>query len=142
MFFPESGSAKNLDPIWNIRIHEKKRPKTVNTVLFGQAPPKPNQKHLLEPTSLLMDRSGSAKKPGSIRIRNTVKKNVQYCNTCTCSRIYEISHWRSSGNCAFLVIGRSLVCSFPWEIVNGLGNLYTFNTTSNLIPPYPKPDLT
>ena len=30
---------------------------TSNTVLFGQAPPKPNQKHLLEPTSLLMDRS-------------------------------------------------------------------------------------
>ena len=55
---------------------------TLNTVLFGQAPPKPNPKHHLELIDLLMDgseclKSGSgsgwAKKPGSIRIqiRNT-----------------------------------------------------------------------
>ena len=49
---------------------------TLNTVLFGQVPPKPNTKHHLDPTSLLIDGSGSAKKPGSIRIRiqNTVFK--------------------------------------------------------------------
>ena len=80
-----SGSAKNPDPDpW------KKRPKigvkvkkilyfissTLNIVLFGQAPPKPYQNHHLDPISLLMDGSGllkpgsgSAKKPGSIRIR-------------------------------------------------------------------------
>ena len=75
---------------------EKKRPKTVstsrkfcyfifstfNTVLFGQATSKPNQKQHLDHIGLLMDRSGSwcseygsgsGKKTGSIqiRIRNT-----------------------------------------------------------------------
>ena len=48
----------------------------LNTVLFGQAPLKPYQNHHLDPKSLLMDGSGllkpgSAKKPESIRIRNT-----------------------------------------------------------------------
>ena len=43
----------------------------VNTVFFGQVPPKPNQKHNLDPIGFLMDGTGSAKKPGSIRIRNT-----------------------------------------------------------------------
>ena len=51
---------------------------TLNTVLFGQAPPKPYQNHHLDPISLLMDGSGSgilkpgsgsAKKLGPIRIR-------------------------------------------------------------------------
>ena len=55
-----------------IRIQIHKRPKTVNTsslfyfifstlntVFFGQVPPKPNQKHHLDPISLLMDGSGS-----------------------------------------------------------------------------------
>ena len=78
-FFPESGSgsAKTPDPV------RKKRPKTgvkveifistrFNTVLFGKAPPKPYQNYHLDPISLLMDGSGSAKKPGSIRIRITV----------------------------------------------------------------------
>ena len=57
---------------------------TPNTVLFGQAPPKPYQNHPLDTISLLIDGSGSgllksgsgsAKKPGSIRIRirNTEK---------------------------------------------------------------------
>ena len=90
--FPESGSAKNRDPIQKIRIqiHEKKTSQncnynqknsyiifiTLNTVLFGLVPPKPNQKHHLDLGSLLMDgsgflKSGSAKKPGSIQIRNT-----------------------------------------------------------------------
>ena len=32
---------------------------TLNTILFGQVPPKPNQKHYLNPISLLMDRSRS-----------------------------------------------------------------------------------
>ena len=52
---------------------------TLNVVLFGQTPPKPYQNHHLDPISLFMDGSGllepgsgSAKKPGSIRIRNTV----------------------------------------------------------------------
>ena len=54
---------------------------TLNTVLFGQVHPKPNQKRHLDPISLLIygsrsgflkSRSGSAKNPGSIRIRNTV----------------------------------------------------------------------
>ena len=51
----------------------------LNTVLIGQAPPKPYQTHHLDPISLLIDGSGllkpgsgSAKKPGSIRIQNTV----------------------------------------------------------------------
>ena len=51
---------------------------TLNTVLFGQVPPKPSQNHHLNDISLLMDgsvsgflKSGSAKKPGSIQIRNT-----------------------------------------------------------------------
>ena len=59
---------------------------TLNTVLFGQTPPKPYQNHHLDPISLLMDGSGSgllkpgfrsAKKPGSIRIRiqNTAGAN-------------------------------------------------------------------
>ena len=46
---------------------------TLNTVLFGQVPLKPNQKHL-DPIVLfltLKPRSGSAKKPGFIRIWNT-----------------------------------------------------------------------
>ena len=77
-FFPESGSgsAKTPDPV------RKKRPKTgvkveifistrFNTVLFGKGPPKPYQNYHLDPISLLMDGSGSAKKPGSIRIRST-----------------------------------------------------------------------
>ena len=51
---------------------------TLNTVLFGQVPPKPNQKHHLYHISLLTDRFGSTflksgsgltKKPGSIMIR-------------------------------------------------------------------------
>ena len=51
---------------------------TLNTILFGQAPPKPYQNHYLDPINLFMDGSGSgliklgsgsAKKPGSIRIR-------------------------------------------------------------------------
>ena len=92
-FFSESGSgsAKVPDSIRKIRIRivEKKRSKTVpvstsgkivyfmfsilkvNTVFFGQVPPKPNQKHNLDPIGFLMDGTGSAKKPGSIRIRNT-----------------------------------------------------------------------
>ena len=54
---------------------------TLNTVLFGQVTPKPNQKHHLDPIGLLMDGSGSgflksgsgsAKKPGSIRIRKLI----------------------------------------------------------------------
>ena len=56
-----------------IRIHNT----AINTVLFGQAPPKPYQNHHLDPISLSMDGSGLlkpgsglAKKPGSIRIRN------------------------------------------------------------------------
>ena len=60
---------------------------TLNTVLFGQAPPKPYQNHHLDPISLLMDGSGllkpgsgSAKKPGSIRIRNTGSKNAYKSN--------------------------------------------------------------
>ena len=71
-FFSESGSAKNPDPI------RKKRPKTgvktekmlyfisstLHTVLFGQAPRKPDKNHHLELISLLMDGSGLFK-PGS-----------------------------------------------------------------------------
>ena len=64
---------------------------TLITVLFGQVTPKPNQKHHLDPIGLLMDgsgsgflksRSGSAKKPGSIRIRNTTIycTNMYNCN--------------------------------------------------------------
>ena len=65
-FFPESGSrsgsAKNPDPIGKIRIriHEKKVQElkkqeeknfffifiTLNTVLFGQVPPKPYQENI------------------------------------------------------------------------------------------------
>ena len=51
---------------------------TLNTLLFGQAPPKSYQNFHLDPISLLMEGSGllkpvsgSAKKPGSIWIRNT-----------------------------------------------------------------------
>ena len=86
-----SRSAKNQDPIWKIRIHEKTvqveklfisylLQHSQHTVLFVQVPPKTNQKHHLDPISLFMDGSGSrflksgsgsAIKPGSIRIRNT-----------------------------------------------------------------------
>ena len=77
-----SGSEKNPVTIRKIRIQEKKRPKnvstsrkivyficsTLNTVLFGQVSPKPNQKHHLDPIKLLMDGSGRiriSEKPGS-----------------------------------------------------------------------------
>ena len=90
-FFSESGSAKNPDrPKIRIQIYKKRLKNvstsrkivyfifgTLNTVLFGQVPPKPSQNHHLNDISLLMDGSvsgflksgsGSAKKPGSIRI--------------------------------------------------------------------------
>ena len=38
---------------------------TLNTGLFGQVPPKSNQKHNLDLIDLLIDGSGSAKEPGS-----------------------------------------------------------------------------
>ena len=57
----------------------------LNTVLFGQAPPKPYQNHHLDPISLFKDGSGLSKpdpdrreKPGSIRIRNTVRTTVSF----------------------------------------------------------------
>ena len=101
-FFSESGSgsAKKLDSIRKNPDPDpwKKRPKTGEKVgkkcyisylalltlfFFCQAPPKPYQNHHLDHISLLMDGSGllkpgsgSAKKPGSvrIRIRNTTFK--------------------------------------------------------------------
>ena len=44
---------------------------TLNTVLFGQTPPKPYQNPHLDPKSLLMDGSGSGLlKPGSGMAKN------------------------------------------------------------------------
>ena len=42
---------------------------TLNIFLFGQAPPKPNQKNHLDPISLLMDGSG-LKNPDPDRRKN------------------------------------------------------------------------
>ena len=88
IFWPEfrSGLAENPDPdhwknSWNCNykyIFVYIIFGTLNIVLFVQVTPKPNQKHHLDLIRLLMEGSGflkngsvSAKKPGSIRIRNT-----------------------------------------------------------------------
>ena len=48
---------------------------TLNTVLFGQAPPKPYQNHHLDPISLLMDKSGLLKL-GSRSEAESIRLNV------------------------------------------------------------------
>ena len=50
---------------------------TLNTVLFGQAPPKPYQNHHLDPISLLMDKSGLLK----LNLKNVL---ALHAFNCTC----------------------------------------------------------
>ena len=82
---------------------------TLHTVLFGQVTPKPNQKNSLDGSGygFLKSGYGSAKKPGSIRIRNT--DCYECCESGMIYSGYDFLEFRIPGPSTELVKNKILI---------------------------------
>ena len=82
---------------------------TLHTVLFGQVTPKPNQKNSLDGSGygFLKSGYGSAKKPGSIRIRNT--DCYECCESGMIYSGYDFLEFRIPGPITELVKNKILI---------------------------------